>query len=577
MNSFISKMNKRLSTVEVKRPYLPMIFSVVYQIVIVALCPRYFASNDNRAIIEDILANAPTTVMSPLLGKIISLAHVYLSNETSWFGLFIYACLIGSHLLVTWVVFRLPVPNFLRMIIFAVTLIIHTRFLMVTGYNAASILVAGASVGAFLYGLISDQSIKRREVLLLGSAFALAYLIRSKGVIGCGVFFAPTVLLYMYHQRFRFTKLWVLFFTPLVLVFISNAAYVQFGTSDSYKDYRKWNSVRGKFHAYPISVIQESNSAVLEKNNWTMFDYSSVKKFIFYDENLYNETTVRNVLETDIDPVRAEVIKSEWINNSLKKHQWPLYFNIGQMVISIIAMIFVLKPSKLYALIPLYVIYFFSVALLMTWFLRFPDRVGLPFTYIGFLNILALVGLCSVQRSHVKNFFKVFCFFMLVLCSMGGQKLTYVLIEDAYSSQMERSQIDIIYDKLKANEYSVEYAYLLPGDAGIKKQYMDPLKVYRYGFFVLPAGWSTYSERFYTILNEVGLNHGYELMPSMVENKEAVVIGREYYAVYTVMYLKNIHGIECRLEEIQSLPGGVGVFNIVEGALNEEEGVNNPL
>ncbi|MBL4653821.1 MAG: hypothetical protein JKY53_13305 [Flavobacteriales bacterium] len=538
--------------------------SLLYSLCALYLLPRRFSVNDNIAFVREIESNGTTTFFSPLLGKCLSMAHVHISSDVSWYGIFIYACLIISHLLVTLTICRLNLPTIVRVIFLLSTLLLYTQFLLSTGYNSASILLAGSSVFAFIGLLNTNPKRIFLPAIILGVCLGVAYLIRSKGMYASLIFLAPTIALCLLQKRYRVIKAWSFLLLPLVVFMALDTAYLHWGTTKEHKEFLQWNRVRGQFHGFPVMHEQRNNAALLELNQWTENDYTMFSNFTFFDEKLYNIPTINTILKypkpKDSPPGKT------FQKRLLGKESFSSTYYPHVILISLCLALFIshFVPLKFRLCFPLYTLYFISVIVAMAYFLRFPVYIGYPLAYVGMLNILSVGFLHSGISHSLTPIRKIMLSAVTIGFVLAGQHYSFYLIEKSYETHVGSKRLYNNFKRINATKDTIDYAYLFPGGHGIQIQYMDPLNICQYDLVHIPAGWPTFSPRFYQSLEKVGLEHGYELIPSMIDNKKAVIIGSYNMSHLLLKYIEEKHQVVCQLTPMMELEGNMTVYYIVQ-------------
>ena len=557
----IVEKNTKLENV-LSLPYIPLSSSLIYSLLAIWLVPRRFTGNDNFGYIQEIQANVSTIYFSPMLAKVLSILHVHVSSVTPWYGLLLYACLVISHLLVTWSIWQLKIQLLIRFIILTASLLLITYFYHSNGYNSASIILSGSAILAFLSIYNSTRSSSQISILLLGVCIGVAYLLRSKGVYAASVFMAPTCMLFVLAKPKRVLKSTSILFLPVLVVIILNTAYIRWGTTDVHKEYMAWNEVRAKFQAYPVQKEQQDNHVILELNNWTPLNYEMLCTYMYFDENLYNISTLNTILE---QPSPKRVKNQIEIGNIIKggvSYFHSYYLHIASFALCMAFFIGIMTSKKIALYLGGYFFYFAILVSGMMCFFRFPDRIGYPLNYVGILNVLA-IGLLyqSVPKPYttIKKTMLGVCTLCFVLIS---QFYLSFLIENASDANRKSEIFEYNFNRLNEYKDKAEIVYIVAGGHGLKKRYMDPLSVCQYEILYVPTGWRSFSPRFYDALHQVGLEYGYELMPYMVDNERAIVLGEYTSLLKLIEYLKEVHKIECELELIESLQGGPSLFTI---------------
>ncbi|MDF1868694.1 MAG: hypothetical protein P1U70_27970, partial [Saprospiraceae bacterium] len=419
--------------------------------------------------------------------------------------------------------------------------------------NSAAILLTGSSSFLFLTLVTKKENTKWLIYCLLGLLLALAYLIRSKALIGTFIFLTPAIFIYMLYSKVRFNKGWVFFIIPLLLGVSAHKMYITFCTDHQYKNFIEWNSGRGKFHDFHIQELQRNNTEFFQNSDWSRLDYELLDEWYIFDENIFNTRSINQLLDY---PVPQELILSSQLDltaSKLMRYDWHNFISICTLVISAIALVSMLKTKNTGLLSRLNLYYFLLVGAAMTYFMRFPERIAFPFAYITLLSILALANLDSFHSTKITKLKKC------LVSTLLAFSIVLYFYNFTHNIKEDKREIDTFYrGNTLLNHYIDRYNYvaMYPSNANLKWQFTDPLKVYNENFISIPGGWPAFSPRFYSSINDLDLNHGHELFPRIVNGEHVLVIATRYRISLLTQYLSVQLGIECEVE----YKGSIGNF-----------------
>jgi hypothetical protein len=92
---------------------------------------------------------------------------------------------------------------------------------------------------------------------------------------------------------------------------------------------------------------------------------------------------------------------------------------------------------------------------------------------------------------------------------------------------------------------------------------MDPLRVYKPAYTLIPMGWQIFSPLFYGVLrDELNIKYAYEILPSFIDNPKAFVLSRSYTTSRILDYIRETSGRACRVVEVENLAGEWNLYKI---------------
>lgn len=547
-NNTIQEFNSRIFQL-FKNDIFSLFFAVLFVISLLLIFPRTYGVNDNIGILWRAEQGFMSEFNSFFYMKGLHLLY-HISNEIPWYGLMLYS----THILSLFIFFRglSKIENFEAF--FTLFLIVYLYyygvFIIRVGYTSTSIMVAVNSLFAFLV-LLSNRRISIFPVLGLGLLFSLSFLIRPFGALVVLVYGAPILglfLIFKYRKKILLTY-FAIFFTPFLLLFIGENLARNHLTSPEYRQYHAFNTLRGKLHERPVLEANRNNNEILEKNNWTEQDYSFFSSWLFFDEEKYNTRTLDNFL-------KYSVIKEE---NKVKKYVDSYFQKLKEIITEneyhapFLTLIFLLIVFKLHWPIVLttagYFFYAFSLSIYFAIFHYFPIRIAYPFLMMyASLSILLIFHLwpeVTEKNTPVRIFITIFLVAPLFIL-FPNKYYDYSPNMAAFRLSLERLQ----------SSYEGKIFFTVDAANSLKWQNLDPLKRYHLNFESIPAGTTTFSPRFYKILEKRGLKRGHEIPRMLVNNPDAYLIASSPNTKFTtnfLNYLEKDYELEYRMTVVEQL------------------------
>jgi len=535
---------------------LPALITVVYMVTIISSFVCWYGSNDNIAILRNIQSGCMVSFMSALMGRILSFCYLNISDVVPWYGLTLYA-LLGIGLYLNLLSIWKLIPHKLLSAAFLVMfLALSLRHIVSIDYSAVSIILASGSIIALLIYLEKTREIHILPVIFLGVCFSFSYLIRTHGIMAALCFAFPVVLTGVFKERKNYHR-FLIFIIPLILTISTNSVYRNLSESESDRYFRKWNALRGQFHEFPVQRLNLENEDIRNVNNWSQNDYFMLCDFIYLDENKFNIDTLKNVFRYSVSYFNTS---GEFISPPAKSEliqffkSYPFYI-AALFFVALYGFMIRYKRERL--IIIVYLAFILGGAMWMQLFFRFPARIGSPILLNCIASMVYMIWNNENIQAEAKNtkkhqviFAMIFLFFAcVVFYNSYTNNLNRILVQkNSYNSMKELEEIQS------------DFFLILPRWEFF--HFLSPLKNHKYSFKTIPCGWPIYSPLFYKALRENGMNHAYELLPKMAQNKNSYIVANNESINLISQYLKETFHIHIKVVQVKQLSNHLIVFRI---------------
>ena len=354
--------------------------TVIYILLLLVPFRQSYSENDNLGILYDLQYGHTVSFMSVLLGKVLSFLYLNISDAVPWYGLMLYAISGAALFLALVSIDTLCRDRRLKYGIFVLVLVFFARTIVTVGYNAASISIGYSCLMALMVYLRSTARPRIWLILGLGFLFSFSYLIRTVG-LNAVLLFAAVAIVFEVVTRFRQSlRYFALFLLPLTLLFCVDAGVREYGVSDEFRQYKEWNTVRGRFHDFPVSYLNADNQEILQVNKWRYTDYQMLLNWAFFDERKYNIQSLRNIYLYSVPlPVDNGIMFGKIAGNCLKilGDYWRFWIVLTAMACLSFA------GNRRF---PLFIqilqgMYVLGGGAVMATYMRFPVRIAFPLLF----------------------------------------------------------------------------------------------------------------------------------------------------------------------------------------------------
>ncbi|MFI4921689.1 MAG: hypothetical protein ACHQAZ_08635, partial [Gammaproteobacteria bacterium] len=176
--------------------------------------------------------------------------------------------------------------------------------------------------------------------------------------------------------------------------------------------------------------------------------------------------------------------------------------------------------------------YGISIGTLMSLFLAFRERTEMPYMVAFGLACCVLGG--ALAEPELRDTDDRRNLFIIVTCALGfaGTYLSTMSLESQHkaTSPLTFNTENTVH--MLNQDFAGSVVLLQPG-GGLWLESLSPLEVTDLRFHPVELGWNTFSPRFYQEIAALGIDHGYQLMDTLIDNKSAVELGAPWWG--TVM------------------------------------------
>ncbi|MFQ5716035.1 MAG: hypothetical protein ACE5GQ_02925 [Nitrospinales bacterium] len=347
------------------------------------LIPYHFHINDDIGIILILNGgysgeNSPNLVfMSSLLGRAL-VALYQLSPDINWYSLALFACNFASIFLIELHLFKYLRGNLILMTAaILASLLFFPFFISSLTFTTAGFLAGFSALLALFTGTFPAGNFK--VPLLLGLWLGLSFLIREESFWGVCLLAAPLWLLPLVKDFKR------------VLAFSLGAAALIFaGLASDYFAYRspQWQAFLTQSAAlYKLNKpfpVPEDFPAIIKRTGWSENDLAILVKYWWtLNEEKYSAQKLENAAEA-IRGNRTQQFGSppgEWLKQAKKiRDTFPPYADASLFLFLAICVLNFGRWARVGVQSGL-LLAFFAVSLYTQMFVKFPERIAIPFFF----------------------------------------------------------------------------------------------------------------------------------------------------------------------------------------------------
>ncbi len=536
---------------------------VLYMFLLVSIFPNTYWANDNIGILHDIKMGCKVHFMSFLLGELFLFCYHGISDNIPWYALFLYCVLGASLAILLHSLHRVCSYKYATFTFIFVVFILSALFVLRIGYNGVSILSGTTSLFAYFVYLRSSSKPHWGIVLMLGVMFSVSYLVRKSGFSAVLVFAAPIMVFELLKKLRKNTKLVLLFLLPSLLIITTNSVLEKTTLPQEEIAFKKWNHLRGRLHGYPIQKSNKENSKILVANNWSDNDYEVFSNWTFIDENKYNQNTIDNIFRYSTPTTTMQILSFERVHGAVKdavkagrigRYLFPIFVLLPMTML--IAFFYVGHRQTILPL--LYVFYILMIEIYMLLFFRFPVRIAYPLVLCCLLWTFFLCFCGSSRKPPKQPRYRFLPALSIALLFISGIFFATLVLEEIQQVGQEQKKYHAFMEQIE--NYNPDF-YL---GLGFRKQYQNPLQAkINNERNNIPLGWTVFSPRFYKVLSGLGLEHGYDVFPKMIDNEKALLIGDSRYIDRIRTFIYETYGITCQSKIVFQMVDGINSHLLV--------------
>lgn len=522
-----------------------------------------FKTNDNYAILTNIRLGYDLNYIHFL--NITFLHFLYNNFEgIEWYSLL----LTSVHLFVIWItlsIFKNTFYYFIDFICFSLGyLFIYSYFIIFLGYTSTSILTGCTALNLFLY-YDNNNNLTFQKTLLIISVLIIAIAIRMKAFVAVSIVAIPFILYVLIVRRnknlCKICVIFIIFTSSLVFYKIDNIYKTNY-SSIKFQQYNEFNKLRGKFHGFPIVQANYNNTQLLEKLGWDQNDYIRLSSWMFFDEEIYNTDTLKNLIQNGTKHANV-ITKDIIISHTFMTitNYYPFLFLF--LTLPVLSFLSGDKSAIYFNMLSLS--YFLFLSTYMSIYYRFPIRIAYPILFSGFLMQL----LITVSRSnpYSTKFLKILAPITLIIIL----KLFISFYTPKYDVKDKEKDIHKNIIETLNSDFK-NYVILLQPGAGINFKYETPFKLNHIHFQTINVGWNTFSPRFYHQINILGIDKGSMIIEKMARCENCMIIANDYWLEMVLDYSskKGIKLIPTIIKQIDGYRNGqLYLYQIRERMIHE--------
>ena len=546
------------------------LFSAAFVALSLCVLNVHYTINDDTAIIANVMGGYPIRYVGIVLTSLLHFAYVTAPN-IAWLGIVLYTLHVVSlytWLSLVWKVFR---PGWLATICTLAVLGYYVVFLVELDYTAVSVMLCMAGITWACLLVVEGQP---GYVPFLGSGvlFMLGMMVRPQGAPGALAYGLPLIVLTLLFcfqtwqgtvQIRRLALIGLLFFIPAVFNFAADGAWRHIILSPQQANYDAFNSVRGDLHrlnrARKRAIMD--NEMLLASVHWTRHDAEYFFDWKFLDERTYNVDALQTLLAGAPTPqfTRASLLPLVMRSVSLRN---PLFLIITA---SLPLFLLLLVRRPLLGVCGVFVpVYSVCLTALMYFMFAFTFRVELPFvTGVGFGGLL-LGGLLARPSMGTSDPAYSPAALLAAIIALIGMGLSMGGILD--NQQNLGMTAERVQEKLQVLNHDYAGSVLLVEPGVLHLDVLSPLDPIDLHFQTIDLGWNTFSPRFYHAIGALGVEHGYELMDSLVNRDHAYLMANPQWCKDMLAYINGYPQRDIQVQLVTPVYGHIGVYRLVEAA-----------
>ena len=522
------------------------------------LWPRRFIANDDPGLVELLRAGYPAPFLSLPLSRLLN-ALYRVAPGLPWYGLWLYAlpgaalaCAISAVAAASDAAGGLS--RWARGALIALAALATLQLITEITFTVSAIAAAGAALAALVAEVAradAGEAPRRVRLMLIGLVLAAGVATRLSAGMAVVAVLAPLVAWSVWRgwrrRRPMDRRAALALAAPLVLLgALTPVAHLTM--SPEAARYLAFNRVRGQMHSWPAFIrIDQRAPEVLARAHWTRAQSYWFQRWMFFDERDFSIERLEALLATGGKPrpFPTHIVKRK-LAGQMKPGMAGSWVVAGAAVA--LALLVLGRVSVGAALVALgEVPWLVGLILLALARARFPERIGLPMVEVAAVG--SAVALASgIRRARAKiSSARLAVAGVLGLCAVvlvARPVVSLVRHQGLPHSSPVLREIDQRIAEL--NGHVVVY------DGAASNR--DPLALSPRAYPAIELGWPTFSPLFYRNLRALGVEHGYQLLPALVDNPHAYVLTYRRYRGRFVRYYRNRLHLDVKLEVVLRFP-----------------------
>lgn len=540
------------------------LFAVLFVCLSVRLLTPSFMENDDVTIADYAMRGFAVRYMGIFLTGLMHLGYTQFP-DVAWYGLILYVCHFLSVYLWLNLIFRVFRPWWLGSLFALLFLGFYLVFLVYLDYTSTSVMLCCVSL-TWAYLDVMERRPGWLRYVGLGLVFMLGAMVRPHGAPGSLIYMLPIGLLAAWvclrehpprPELKRLALIAVLFLAPAAAEFGLDQAWRAASATPEQTQYDKFNAIRGKLQRINRGRKRHimEDTRLLKELNWTHRDAAFFFNWNFLDERIDTPETLQAVFDRAPPPRLSadnalHILKGRTVNDALfllLLAPWPGLLLIAhrRRDLGVAAL-----------LLPLYCV---AITSFMFLFFAFTYRVELPFEVAFGFSSLLMAGVLLVREPLIYIRLRLGASAAALL--MAGFGLAQILSHQYHGWQSERLAAQRTQKMLDTlNRDFAGSVILLEPKAGLPLEHLNPLVVVHLSFTPVQLGWSTFSPRFYSQIGQLGIQHGYELVDTLITHEHAYLLGDRAWCQNLLPYVTVTDAAKVQPVLVERLTPGVGVF-----------------
>jgi hypothetical protein len=560
---------------QLRRAALALGISTAMVVMIAWLLPRGFLVNDDPGLIHYLRNGVFTPWISPILVRVLIAAYHH-SPDVPWYGLYQYALVAVSGAVVIHTCMELvdprPGPGRVATLLGACALV-ASEVLIVVGltWTVVSIIALGTSMAALVAHLHVCQATGRKASVQRALGYGLlatcGYALRPSGFGAMVAALLPlfgwlTLGLWRGRHLPRPAAL-IAAIAPLALVIAIQGRLPGLPGAE----FDEFNQARGQISGQNAFLELDTRAPeLLERAGWTIDEYRNFINWNFYDDQQFTLAKLRRLIDTGGVPNRITVASAVNVLRTILDESPAATWLFLAAVLGavLLAWLRVIEPGRGLVFGLGYLACEIAVPQWMASQYRFPQRVSLPFYVVAAFGMFVILAREIAARPAEPE-----------LPPAPARQASFALLVTSVVLFLWARNVIAWTDRPTFGYTPEARAFIARTNArggfvfpqAVTTDF-DPLIPDPLGYSGLPGGWGTFTGLWYEYLARFGLHHFTEVLPWMVNNPDAYVMGPLHFRTSFEDWSRRLLGnsaVRLAVVDISDTPGQwrIALFRMV--------------
>lgn len=516
---------------QLRRAALALGVSTAIVVMIAWLLPRAYLVNDDPWLTQYLRKGVFTPWISPILVRLLIAAY-HLGPDVPWYGLYQYALVAVSGAVVIHTCMELvdprPGPGRVATLLGAGALGASEALIAIgLTWTVVSIVSLGTGMAALIAHLHVCQATGRKASMLRALGYGLlatcGYMLRPSG-LGAMVAALLPLLGWLAFGLWRERHLprpaaLIAAIAPLAIVIAIQDRIPQLPGAE----FDAFNRARGQISGQnAFENLDTRAPELLERAGWTLDDYREFWNWSFYDDQRFTLPKLRRLIDTGGVPTPITAASAvNVVRTILDESPAAVWlFLAGVLGAVLLAWLRVIEPSRGLVFALGYLACEIAVPAWMASQYRFPQRLSLPFYVVAAFGMFVILAREIAARPAEPE-----------LPPARARRASFALAVTAVVLFLWARNAIAWIDRPAPGYAPESRAFIARTNARngfvfpqIFITDFDPLLVDPHGYAGLLGGWGTFTGLWYDYLARFGMHHFGEVLPWMVDNRDAYVL-----------------------------------------------------